>query len=216
MHYNEFKRISESTLEFFLSVFPILFWIFIIFSFDSPRNACLYLFCAFIHESGHLLTACLFNGKIKSIKYVLNGIKLSTKTQGSYTQEFFLYVSGAFANIVACLLALPFSAIVNSYDFVMLNIATATSNLLPIEGYDGYGAIKCILEKNNSSSQSFAILECISSLLIFALCVTALYLIDRCGEGYWIFLVLLIKKLSKTLKKVKTEQKGDFESKNGY
>ena len=83
-----------------------------------------------------------------------------------------------------------------------VNIFTALSNLLPIKGYDGYGALRAIIKKHELPNKFSSALSITSSSLVFAFCIFSLYLIDRYNGGYWIFgvfFVSMIKELKSEL-----------------
>ena len=95
------------------------------------------------------------------------------------------------ANILFALLCLFPTPLDKGYIqvFAVLNLATAVSNLLPIEGYDGYGIILTILEAKEASSRSYVILGLVSRAIIMTTCIFSLCLIDRVNGGYWIFAI---------------------------
>ena len=79
---------------------------------------------------------------------------------------------------------------------------TMLSNLLPIEGYDGYRAVSsaaALLELDPTRTE-----RTLSSLsFFFSVLVTflSLYLILKIGEGYWIFGVFFTLTLSALAKR---------------
>ena len=89
--------------------------------------------------------------------------------------------------------------------FVLLNLATAISNLLPVEGHDGYGLIRAVACGADGSERT---LHGLSLTFTAALCLLSLYVVDRIGEGYFIFAVLLLSVLGsikKRLSHIKSE-----------
>ena len=172
-------------LNFLIGILPPLFWGLIIFGFEEPYIAILSIISALIHECGHLL----FMEKSGCMRGVLTGFRIRDARVVTYGRKILGYLGGPLANIILSLALLPFSE--NEYIrmLAILNLATATSNLLPIEGYDGYGIIKAILESRECPKTAFSLLSCVSGGLILFFTLFSLYLMDRVGGGYWIFAI---------------------------
>ena len=172
-------------LNFLIGILPPLFWGLIIFGFEEPYIAILSIISAMIHECGHII----FMERSDCMRGVLSGFRIKARGVVTYRQKILGYLGGPLANIILSLSLLPFSQ--NEYlrMLAVLNLATATSNLLPIEGYDGYGIIKTILEKMECQKIAFSILSYVSGGLILCFTLFSLYLMDRVGGGYWIFAI---------------------------
>ena len=172
-------------LNFLISILPPLFWGLIIFGFEEPYMAILSIICAIIHECGHII----FMNKSSAVRGVMSGFRIKSAGVVTYRQKILSYLGGPLANIVLSFALLPFFT--NDYlrMLALLNLATAMSNLLPIEGYDGYGIIITFLEKRECPSIAFSILSCVSGGLILCFTLFSLYLMDRVGGGYWIFAI---------------------------
>lgn len=176
------------------TILPVFFWLFLIFGFEEPLMAIITLVSALIHEMGHIGYIMIAKGLTPSIKGVLSGFRIRTGSGLSYDEEIGTYLAGPAVNIfvfvVCSFLAIPFGGIFAV--IALINLATALSNLLPIEGYDGYGALMAIISKREMGNGAVRRLSYLSSTLIFLLCILSLYLIDRQGGGYWIFAVFFI------------------------
>ena len=75
---------------------------------------------------------------------------------------------------------------------------------MPIEGYDGYGIMRTLIEEKEENHSLLRLLDGASASLTFILCIFSIYLIDRYGGGYWpfaVFFVSMIKRFDKTLSK---------------
>jgi Zn-dependent protease len=189
---------------------PIIFWISVVLSFDEAPIAMLTITCALIHEMGHILFLLLFSNKNFTLNGVCSGFRIGTSSPYSYKEELFLYLSGPLMNIICAVFSLLLHPVYADFKtvFFALNLATALSNLLPIEGYDGYGALRCLFLLTEKNGISDVYLPRLSFFTLLLLAVSSLYLIDRFGEGYWIFFLFsasLIKKLNFELKKEKNE-----------
>ena len=208
MHNNENESIFSKIARFMVAILPVLFWLSLIFSFDTPKIAMLTLIAVAIHECGHFITMLLLGKDIKGFRGAISGLRIKSELC-SYGSEFIIYAAGPLANVIAAMLSAFFFTGEHMETFCTVNIATALSNLLPIEGYDGYGMLRCLMMKRNYSYLCFKFLEYLSLFTVAVFCILSLYLMDRFGEGYWIFFVFfvsLLKKASSSLKDDKNEQ----------
>ena len=200
MHNNEFKLFLHKFMRFICIFSPILFWISLIFSFDSPQIATLTIIAIAIHEVGHIATIFLFGEKIEGFRAVLSGLRIRNST-ASYGEEFTVYLAGPLANAIAALLGRIILPDVYASAFITVNTATCISNLLPIEGYDGYGLLRCALTHREQTRFAYALLDAVSMFFTATLLVLSLYLLDRYGEGYWLFFMFFFSTLKKISQK---------------
>lgn len=201
MHINEFLCKSskiERVIHVLESVLSVLFWVLMLYGFEEAHVASTTLLCVLIHEIGHECWLLFTTGGFGTIKGITTGFKIKRKRMLSYGKELGLYLSGAGANLVAVVVALPFIKSGNEYAeiFAALNAATAAANLLPVRGYDGYGAIMTCLDAAEATLHLYRILEIISCLISVLAVMLSLYLMARVGEGYWIFAVFFVAMLS--------------------
>ncbi len=195
-------------LGFLDKALPVIFWILLMFGFDMPYAAIMTVIAAVIHESGHLIMIYAFSEySCKSIRGCISGLRI--KTIGlSYTKEALIAAGGPLINIVIWLIALllPLSSEFFLYikAFGIFNLLTAASNLLPIEGYDGYKILYCLLSMRRKSAEfTEDILSALSFLFSAIMCFLSLYVILKIGEGYWIYAVfssVLLSSISKRQK----------------
>lgn len=183
-------------------ILPLLFWIFVIFAFDAPDVAVLTILSALIHELGHLIVILSRNVSF-SLRGHLSGFRIA-KASSSYNDHLLILLGGPLANFAVYLFGTIFSSAMNGYMglFGNLNLITALSNLMPIEGYDGYGIIRSILERYRLN-RAERILEHTSFGICVAITFLALYLLMRYNIGYWIFglfLTLIMVKIRENLK----------------
>ena len=188
------KALSESIL-------PLVFWVFLIFGFDVPYIAILTIVSALIHEMGHIGAIAYLSGKYEIPGGRLFGFRIKRGESLSYKDECAILAAGPLINIAIFALTLPFSKGLNGYIgiFGFVNLATAVSNLIPVEGYDGYGIIEQILASKNMT-HGLKILDILSFSICIAATFISLYLIDKADSGYWIFAIffaMMITKLKK-------------------
>ena len=187
-------------------ILPVAFWVLLIFGFDSAYAAILTILAALIHEGGHLIFSLSFSHKRNALlKSDLSGFRIRTKYL-SYKEELIAAIGGPIANLAVGLLFLffPFGKEFEEYAtaFGVLNIMTMVSNLLPIEGYDGYktiSAISSLIFRDNLKTD--VVLYWVSFVFSCIMTFLSLYLMLRLGEGYWIFAVFFSVTLSTIIRK---------------
>ena len=192
-------------IDMFCCVLSTAFWVLVLFGFEQPELAITTLICAFIHEFGHFICIILLNRKDFKFRGVINGFRIQSKGIHSYDEEILIYLSGPFANIFALIVCLILSGLTdrNFITIGVINLVTALSNLLPIKGYDGYGAIKSFINKQEFPEVAIKALSCLSSALIFLFCIFSLYLINRHNGGYWIFAIFFVSMLKEFKERLK-------------
>lgn len=214
MQFYEKKLVFSTVYILFNSFLPAIFWILLIFGFEEPWIAVTTLLSALIHECGHVCYITLFAGSSHRLRAVGNGLRIKTVGSLSYREERMTYLSGPLANLLTFVVCFVICLIFRREGdgfllyFGIINIATALSNLMPIEGYDGYGIIRSLIEEREMGGGILRALTAISAALTFILCILSLYLIDRYSGGYWLFAVFfvsMIKHFDKALSKQKNE-----------
>ena len=193
------KKILLSARHLAESVLPLLFWVFLIFGFDSPDIAVLTIAAAIIHELGHI-SALLLLGRSATLRSHLSGFRIKAAMSG-YREELIVLAAGPLANIAVFIILLPFFGSGNGYigTVALVNLLSAVSNLLPVEGYDGYGMLYSVASSKNSTF-ALRILFILSFAFSLLFTLLSLYLILRYGSGYWIFAVFFAALLGKIKK----------------
>lgn len=184
-------------------ILPLFFWVLLIFGFDAPYMAILTILSALLHELGHIISMMLV-GKVKGrLRTHLSGFRITAKG-GGYIDDIITLVGGPIINILAFLLCFAICGGKDGYimEVGLVSLITAISNLLPVEGYDGYNIILKIVYMKESIS-GIRVLETISFGISVAFTFLSLYLLLRYGEGYWIFGIFFSLLLGKIFKKNK-------------
>lgn len=192
----------EHCLDLILGILPVVFWLCLIYSFDELIGASVTVLAMVIHEAGHLALIFLITGKFRMPKGNFSGLRIFENQMASYKHRLLLYFSGAIANIISAVIMISLGGLSRDYGkiFILINVATAISNLLPLEGYDGYRIIMTTIDYFNLGYKSYAILEILSFIFVFFMTVISLFLVYTFGNGYWIlgiFLGATINKLQK-------------------
>ena len=195
MHNNEYKGRFLAFSTRVLGFFSILFWVLLIYGFEEPYVAGVTVIAAVIHELGHIAVIGVSGGG--RVRGALSGLRIRKKSFLSYKEDFRLAAAGPLANTVSAAAALPFLGLSEEYvgTFISVSLATAAANLLPVRGNDGYNMIFAVLAEGECAERGFAVLNFVSRGITLSLCVVALYLMDRVGEGYWIFAVFYLSLL---------------------
>lgn len=177
-----------------LAILPMFFWLILIFGFDEAEMALITLSAALLHEMGHIGYLLISKKITPSIRGVVSGFRIKTSALLSYSEEQAFYLAGPLMNLAMFVFASFLSQAFGRLWSViaMVNLVSALSNLLPIEGYDGYGIIRTALQRNENSELGLKILSLFSTSLIFLLCIFSLYIINKFNGGYWIFFIFFI------------------------
>ena len=175
-------------IAIFLSkILPLLFWALLMLGFDSVYVAVLTVLSAAIHECGHLI-AMPRKSKSTLPRADISGFRI--KIRGlSYKEELAVAACGPLTNILLGSILLIFSRSmpcgIYAKTFGIINLMTAISNLLPIEGYDGYKMLFCISALFfDDTARAERTLATFSFLFSALMCFLSLYLILKVGEGY--------------------------------
>ena len=191
-------RITEILELFANSILPMVFWISVMFGFDTPYFAVLTVISAIIHETGHFAAISIFSKDGGKIRGHSTGFRIKESSMLSYPKEIAILLAGPCMNILIFLLTLPLGNTLFGYvrTFGYINLATGISNLLPFEGYDGYGALATLF-KAQGAMRAVKRMELMSFVFSIAVTFISLHLIDKLGEGYWIFGLFFFTMLSK-------------------
>ncbi len=122
----------------------------------------LFISCAFLHETGHLLAIKKVGGKIGRVDIMPLGARIVTVGITSHTDDIKVYLSGPFANVLFFVLSLPFGIAVRSpyvLYFSLCNLFLAFVNLLPISGNDGYNALTAFISQRTEEEKLFSLME---------------------------------------------------------
>ena len=199
---NDFRRgVFDFIKALSESILPLVFWVFLIFGFDVPYIAILTIISAIIHEIGHISAIAFLCDRYEMPVGRIFGFRIKRSGSLSYKGECAILAAGPLINLAVFLLTLPFRSRLDGYIgiFGFVNFATAISNLLPVEGYDGYGIIEQALASKNLT-QSLKILDLFSFFICVMAIFISLYLIEKADSGYWIFAIFFAMMISKLKK----------------
>lgn len=184
----------------------------LLFGFDTPYIAILTLLSALLHEAGHIFIIWVLNGEKSKICPTSYGFRIDT-TFSSYREEAMCAFGGPLVNILLFLLFFAISPLFSDKEylltFALVNLLSAISNLLPIQSYDGHKILHSLLAERWDLGVSDRVCYPLSFLLSATLTLLSLYLLLKCGEGYWIFgifFTLLFTNITELHRKTKSEK----------
>lgn len=97
-----------------------------------------------LHEAGHLAAAKLCGIPLRAWEIRPTGLSLTFDfSRAGYLREALVHVGGPAAGLIAASLSSVFGE--RAYFFSGLNAVLALVNLLPADGFDGGGILRCLL-----------------------------------------------------------------------
>lgn len=199
MHFNKglFLRLGELLSK----LLTMIFLVSILYGFDSAAVVHLTLIASFVHECGHILAAKLTRCGTSLPSGRLLGLRIKVDKHASYKQQLAVLLGGPLANILASLLSFLVFGIHSEYMrlFSVLNMTTALSNLMPLDGFDGYRLLMLAAESHNSEAL-LRITDQVSYVFSAAATVISLYFLYRLDSGYWFFILFFTLFITKTAK----------------
>ncbi len=188
--------------ELSTSLLPPLFWASLMFGFDAPFIAILTIIAAVIHEMGHILAMMLLSREIGIISGRLVGLKIRKGKIYSYKNEILILLFGPLSNLALGLAVMAVSFGRSEYLmlFSIINILSGVSNLLPLDGYDGFNILLWIFESHKLYLH-IKILRSFAFFISVVLTFISLYLLYILNIGYWLFLLFFVSMMNNIVKK---------------
>ena len=172
-------------LIFLSDLLRLCFWTVLLFALDRPYLAVMTLLCLIWHEGFHILALARENATARLMPR-LGGLRLYPKKTLSYESERRIAAAGPIGSFIGAGLCLLLSPLSRAYffEFALCHLLTSLSNLLPIEGYDGYRILKTTAALRESD-RAHALLPRLSFFLTGALALVSLSVFGILGEGLW-------------------------------
>ncbi|MBR4896295.1 MAG: M50 family metallopeptidase [Clostridia bacterium] len=125
-----------------------------------------------LHEAGHIAAARLLGIPCRRGSGVIGGLRLAFDfSRAGYWQEAAVHLAGPAAGILGAFLA---ARIPGGEDFGGVSLLLAAVNLLPCEGLDGGGILRCLLHltplgfRAESAARTVSLLVCAAFWLFAA------------------------------------------------
>ena len=172
-------------LSFLLRILRAAFWICLLFALDAPYLSVFTLLAMLWHELFHLLAFMRIARRARLCAH-LSGLRLFPSGTLSYREERHAAAAGPIGGLFGALLCLIFLPLAPSYlsDFALCHLFTTISNLLPLEGYDGYRILRATLALRDATDAE-ALMRRISFVCSAMLALLSLFLFGILGEGLW-------------------------------
>ncbi|MBQ9940273.1 MAG: hypothetical protein IJO74_01895 [Clostridia bacterium] len=162
--------------------------------FNPPEYVFAMLFCALLHETGHLVAMRVAGVSADRVDILLFGAKIKMNGYLGYGTDMLIYASGAIANLMAALSAyvIYFNYQSTIVMFVIIsNIFYALFNMLPIRGLDGGEFLECLLMNYFHPYTAWKTCVWVSYIFTLLLSVISLWLISISGTNFSLFFITL-------------------------
>jgi len=155
---------------------------------DQSGTALLTFAAAALHETGHLLVMRRFRVRLLQVRFTPFGVDIekSVGTDRSYPRDALISLSGPLTNLVTAALFYLFGS--GCSLFILVNLALALFNLLPIEPLDGGQALYSLLCIRFRPEQSAKAVAVVSFLVLTPLAVVEFIALFRSPWNFSLFL----------------------------
>lgn len=128
----------------------------------NVRELFLFVISALVHEAGHILCAYFLHIPFSNLKIKMCGAVMTFDfSKTTYLREMCVHLAGAAFGITTAVFALLLFGDGATY-FAGVSIWLAVLNLMPIEGFDGGGALLCVLSMLVSSDIAWRVCRAVS------------------------------------------------------
>lgn len=211
------KKRSLRAAELLAKILSLVFTVSVLYGFDEVCVVHLTLISTVVHELGHISCALLLGCGGGLPRSVIGGFRIRLRKTVSYGEELAVLAAGPGANIALAVIVIIFGGWRSEYarTLAVISLSTALSNLLPLDGFDGYRIIRLLLEMHATDeggekkrrqpilpglAAAERAMDAISLLCCALLTFASLYLMLRFDGGYWFFAMFFALLLSKTAK----------------
>ena len=172
-------------LGFLSDLLRLCFWAVLLFALDRPYLAVMTLLSLIWHEGFHFF-ALMRESTGGRMKPRLCGLRLFPQSTLSYEGERRIAAAGPIGGFIGAGLCLCLMPLARTYffEFALCHILTSLSNLLPIEGYDGYRVLAASIALRGTE-RAARLLRRLSFLLSGAMTLFSLSVFGILGEGLW-------------------------------
>ncbi len=145
----------------------------------------MYLAVVGIHESGHVLAALAMGVPVRSFGGSKWGLRLDFAfAHRSYVRELVVLLSGSVAGLLSVLW-------IPDIQYAKWALVLNILNLLPIEGLDGSGVLRCLLHMWSSADTADRICTVVSRLTGLLFWLGGLWIVLRMnGSAAWLLMGL--------------------------
>ncbi len=159
---------------------------------DNTLEKLLFLLtAAVLHELGHVLCAAILHIPFAGLTIRPCGAVMTFDFSGTtYGRELCVHLAGAGTGVISAALALWIFGDAAVY-FAGVSVTLAVLNLLPVGGFDGGGALFCLLALCLPADRAERVCGAVSRGMLLLLWAAVLWLELRLGTGTVLLLYLL-------------------------
>ncbi len=173
------------------AVVPLIF----LSLFNPPEYVAAMLFCALLHESGHLIAAKAVGAEVRRTDVMPFGAQIQTDGRlCGYGEDALVCAAGAIANFVGAVCAYFAYRFYPSSEILFLlfaNLFYAFFNMLPIRGLDGGGFAEALLLRRYEPETVWKITQWLTLFFIIAAFLLSLWVIYVSGFNFSMLFVVV-------------------------
>ncbi|MBR5773875.1 MAG: site-2 protease family protein [Clostridia bacterium] len=160
----------------------------LLFVADSGGLAIITLFCAALHEMGHIIAMVCLGDAPDEIAFGIFGIRIQqNKSMPSVLGQVVIVACGPLVNIVLLIVSLVMNSAIESRFLLMLsavNLVMAAFNLLPILPLDGGRLLVLLLGSLFIEVTVQKIMRIVCAVLLLALILSGVLLVIKTGVNF--------------------------------
>lgn len=163
--------------------------------FNPPEYVGAMLFCAMLHETGHLIALKAVGAQVCRIEVMMFGAQI--KTGGHmccYGADALVYAAGAAANFIGAVCAYVtylYFPLTEVMFLIFSNLFYAFFNMTPIRGLDGGGFLESLLLMRFEPGKVWKIIEIVSLVFILLLFFASLWVITVSKSNFSLLFVVI-------------------------
>lgn len=173
------------------AVLPVIF----LALFNPPEYIGAMLFCALLHEAGHLIAMKILGIQLERIDVMMLGAQIKTgKRLCAYSADAMVYCAGALANLAGALffyLAYLFYPMTEIMFLIFANLFYAFFNMMPVRGLDGGGFLQSLLLIRFEPEKAWKVGERISIICILIMFFMSLWVISASKTNFSMLFVVI-------------------------
>ncbi len=149
---------------------------------DVTNTAVLALCAAAVHECGHLLCMLYFGEKPSRIFVAPFGLSITRSPSGGYRREICIALAGPITNIFVAAVLTAIMLICHLpqlFKPIIVNVALAAFNLIPIEPLDCGRAVRCFLMCRMNTFKAEKTVFVIGIVFLVPLCAAGFYVLVK-------------------------------------
>jgi len=162
------------------------FTLFCFFLAENSVYSLAVLFCAAVHELGHLAAIYTLGSSVAELSLLPFGAQITLSREVSYKKEAIIAASGPIFGALFSAFLFPLSTFLRSellFFCAVCSLWLSAINILPARGFDGARILKCALLQNFPYEKALTLIKSseLVSLVLLTLCVCATLVFSSCN-----------------------------------